>query len=395
MLRVLQIVDTLGMGGAETWLMSLQEHWSKTGRVHLDYLLTSGNCGVFDDAVAALGGKLFYCKYQRKKLGPFAKQFRRILRDGHYDAIHDHQDYASGWHFMIGLGRLPKVTVAHVHNPTNHITANYAVSPLRRLSTKVGQFLVRRLATHVCGTSAEILRGYGFEPSAISRPPVSVAHCGFEVNRFNGPREADRRDVRDEFGWDTNTKVVLFAGRLDRALEFDHPQNHKNSWFALNVAKLAAEQDARLCFIMAGAGDEMRTTLENIIEQWGMSSRLKLLGVRRDLPRLMRAADCLLFPSRQEGLGMVAVEAQAAGLPVLASTGVPKECVVISDLCRFLSLDVSLSEWASELVAMVHAPRHEVEHCRASVQASAFSIENSAAKLESIYSRKVASSLTA
>ena len=386
-LRVLQIVDTLGMGGAETWLVALQEHWSKSGHVQVDYLLTSGNRGIFDDTVARLGARLFYCRYQRSRLPGFAREFRKILRDGQYDAIHDHQDYASGWHFLIGLGRLPKVVIAHVHNPTNHITANYGVSPLRRLTAGVGRFALQHLATNVCGTSAEILRGYGFEVGRKQRPPVSVAHCGFKVARFGGPRDQMRQEVLKEFGWTSDSKLVLFAGRLDRSMEFDHPQNHKNSWFALNVARQAAIQDDKICLIMAGAGDEMRVRLEDTVASWGLSDRLKLVGVRHDLQRLMPSADVLLFPSRQEGLGMVAVEAQAAGLPVLASTGVPQECVVVPELCHFLSLQSPIEHWTETLVRLANQPRLPIAHCQTAVQASDFSIENSAAKLESVYSQ--------
>ncbi len=385
-LRVLQVVDTLGMGGAETWLVSLQEYWSKTGRVHMDYLLTSGNKGVFDDRVAALGAQLFYCRYGRKQLPGFARNFRRILRDGQYDGLHDHQDYAAGWHFLIGLGRLPRIAVSHVHNPTTHITENYNVSWLRRLNTQIGQRLVKRLATSVCGTSAEILRGYGFQPGQSRRPEVAVAHCGFEVNRFNGERDIDRARTLNEFNWPADAKIVLFAGRLDRTLEFHSPQNHKNSWLAINIARLAAEKDPRVHLIMAGAGDEMRQTLESQVNAWDLSERFKLVGVRHDLPQLMRSAEVLLFPSREEGLGMVAVEAQAAGLPVLVSTGVPKECMVIAELCEFMTFDQPIEQWADALLRLASSPRLSVEHCRRAVQASAFSIENSAARLEALYS---------
>ena len=58
--------------------------------------------------------------------------------------------------------------------------------------------------------------------------------------------------------------------------------------------------------------------METRISEWGLSDMLRFIGVRSDIPRLMRAADVLLFPSVDEGLGMVAVEAQAAGLPVLS-----------------------------------------------------------------------------
>ena len=66
-LRVLQIVDTLGMGGAETWLMELLRLWHREGadRPQMDFLATSGNRGVFDDEATALGARIFYLRYGR------------------------------------------------------------------------------------------------------------------------------------------------------------------------------------------------------------------------------------------------------------------------------------------------------------------------------------------
>ncbi|MBK6388957.1 MAG: glycosyltransferase [Saprospiraceae bacterium] len=58
----------------------------------------------------------------------------------------------------------------------------------------------------------------------------------------------------------------------------------------------------------------------------------KLLGLRKDIPLLMSAADVLLFPSLWEGLGMVAVEAQAAGLKVVAADNLPDEAFIIKEL---------------------------------------------------------------
>ena len=84
---------------------------------------------------------------------------------------------------------------------------------------------------------------------------------------------------------------------------------------------------------------------------------------------------------------MVAVEAQAAGLPVLVSTAVPRECVVLPELCEFLSLNRPLEEWAETLLHITTKPRLPMEKCRDAVQASPFSIENSAVTLSSIYTR--------
>jgi glycosyltransferase EpsF len=384
-LRVLHVIDTLGMGGAETWLIEVLRLWSKSGAGRTDFLITGGKRGIFDDEARQLGAQLHYVRYGRAHLVRFVTEFRRILREGKYDAIHDHADFASGWHYLMG-GALPPVRVTHVHSPWIHIEENYAVSLSRRITAVVGKRLVLLLATHVCGTSEQVLRQYGFPLKESRYPIVSAVHCGIDVRKFNAPREHDRESVLREFLWPQESKIVLFAGRLDRAMEFDHPQNSKNSWFALNVVRAAMEKQPSIRFLMAGAGERSRQDLVRCIESWGLKDNLRLIGVRKDIDRLMRAADVLLFPSRQEGLGMVAVEAQAAGLPVLASTAVPRESVVIPELYSALALDEPIELWAAALLQIMSRPRPPLELCRRALESSSFSIENSARRLEEIYS---------
>lgn len=383
--KVLQVVSALGMGGAETWLMEVLRLWSRTGAGRMDFLLTGGKRDLFDDEASRLGADLHYVQYSRAGLATFVRRFRRILADGGYDAIHDHSDYACGWRFLLGAGALPPVRVAHVHNTWIHIAAYYGVSPGRRLTARLGKQLVERLATHVCGTSGEVLDRYGFRSGRARGPSVGVLHCGIDAARFAAPSEPDRASVLREFDWDEDARLVLFAGRLDQALTFDHPRNIKNSWFALNAVRAAFRKDPSVRFLMAGAGDGPRADLDRRIHEWGLQRELRVIGVRRDMPRLMNAANVLLFPSREEGLGMAAVEAQAAGLPVLASTGVPRECVVVPDLYEALPLTDSIEAWADALLRRMNRPHPSREACRLAIDSSPFSIANSARRLQEIY----------
>jgi glycosyltransferase involved in cell wall biosynthesis len=382
-LRVLHIIGGLGVGGAETWLMAILRRWSAEGIGQMDFVLTGGQPDHFDAEAAALGAKLHYLTYGRKHLASFVSAYRTVLRKGRYDAVHDHSDYASGWRLAMGLGVLPKVRVAHVHNPWLHISAHYAVSPGRRIAAAGGKALVKALASHVCGTSGEILERYGFMPGG-SSPHVDVVHCGFDPDGYCNRKCDDRARVIAEFGWPADTKLALYAGRLDQALEFAHPQNHKNTWLALNIAHEAAKRDPRLRLVMAGEGPS-RAALQAQVSRWGMADRLVLTGIRDDIPQLMRAADVLLFPSAQEGLGMVAVEAQAAGLPVLASTAVPAEAIVIPDLYRAMPVSAAIEDWAEALLEFTVMPKVEPQICQAAFAVSDFAIVNSAQKLEAIY----------
>jgi glycosyltransferase involved in cell wall biosynthesis len=99
----------------------------------------------------------------------------------------------------------------------------------------------------------------------------------------------------------------------------------------------------------------------------------------------MIGSDVLLFTSPAEGLGMVVVEAQAAGLRVLASDTTPRECSVVPDLVKFLSLDLKPSDWADEVERVLNLSRAESWYCLEAIRQSPFSIENSAASLLRIY----------
>ena len=100
----------------------------------------------------------------------------------------------------------------------------------------------------------------------------------------------------------------------------------------------------------------------------------------------MLGSDVLLFPSRGEGLGMVAVEAQAAGLPVLASDTVPRECVVVPELVRFKKVEAGEAAWAADLLQLA-GQRQNSSEANQRVAASAFSIDRSARALLHLYSQ--------
>jgi glycosyltransferase involved in cell wall biosynthesis len=388
--RVLQIVDGLGMGGAETWLMELLRFWSRSNIVQMDFLATGGKTGIFDDEARWLGAKIHYLRYGRAHLPRFTRKFRQILREGRYDVVHDHQDYASGWHFAMGAGALPSLRVTHVHNPSYQIRNNYGVTFMRRMTAHLGKALVARYATHITGTSHQALTEYGFCEPQFRQIPKAAMYCGFRSAKFFGPRASAKESVCSEFGWPCRSRIVLFVGRLDRSPDLGHPQNHKNSGFAVSVGIECAKREARMHMLLVGAPSPALPILEERIAAAGLSDRIRFVGLRKDVERLMLAGDVLLFPSRGEGLGMAAVEAQAAGLPVLASDAVPRESVVVPDLIHFQKIEAGEAIWASELLRIARLEQHHVD-ANQRVAQSAFSIENSARALSRLYSEGVLS----
>jgi Glycosyltransferase len=154
----------------------------------------------------------------------------------------------------------------------------------------------------------------------------------------------------------------------------------------LSTAVEALSRDDQLKFVFVGAGDIVRAELEARVAGIGLSDSIKFVGRRLDVPRFMAASTCLLFPSLEEGLGMVAVEAQSAGLRVLASHVVPRECVVVPELVSFRQLNDGPAAWADELLAMSALPRFDSKRANEAVHESSFSIDKSYDALHRLYS---------
>ena len=384
--KVLHLIDNFGIGGAEVWLLELLRFWDRQGNEapEIDFLATSGRRGVLDDEVRGLGASIFYLRYGRADIGTFVRGFRRILRRGSYDAVHDHQDYASGWHFLMGAGALPPIRITHIHNPAYQIRNNYGVTLGRRITARIGKVLVAHHATHITATSRQVISEYGFDARRFDHLPKGALHCGFDTSRFMGNRTAARASVMQEFGWPEDACIVLFAGRIDQSPDYGHSQNHKNSAFAVSVGIAAALKNPRLHVLFAGPLSPAVPMLEERIASAGLRARFVFAGTRGDIARLMAASDVLFFPSRSEALGMVAVEAQAAGLPVLASTEVPREAVVVPELVRFRSVDAGQAVWTEDLLNLMATPPHVADANRR-VAASPFAIAHSARALDELY----------
>lgn len=387
-LKVLHVISNFGIGGAEVWLIALlrfyKEHVEELGvEVETDVFLTHGVRDRLDDEAESLGARLIYARYSRETLPKFIKTWRMALRKGDYHALHDHQEFTAGWHSLFGAGLLPPIRIAHLHNAMSH-QESYASGWIRRGTLTLGNRLIASRATHLLSTSRQLITEQGFDDLPAAKHLTKKAlHCGFDPGRFWGDRSASRREVFEKSKLPAESKLMIFVGRLDSSME--ETRNVKNPSFCLEVARECAGRDQAFYCLLAGGGDAMRERLAARVTDWGLSDRIRLLGARSDVPRLMHAADLLLFPSFAEGLGMVAVEAQAAGLPVLASDAVPRECAIVSGMVDFLPLSLGAERWAEAALAKLYAPKADHIVANQAVAESPFSIANSAKKLLKIY----------
>ena len=110
------------------------------------------------------------------------------------------------------------------------------------------------------------------------------------------------------------------------------------------------------------------------------------MGVRSDIPELLQAMDVFLFPSLYEGLPVTLVEAQAAGLQIIASDSITEE-ICLTNLVKFLSLKQPASEWAKEVLNYIDG--YERKDTFDEISNAGYDMKTLAKELENFYISKV------
>ena len=161
------------------------------------------------------------------------------------------------------------------------------------------------------------------------------------------------------------------------------------SQFLLEIAAEVAAREPNLRLLLIGIGS-LRPEIEQKAAQMGLADRVIFLGARPDVPRIMSGLmDIFLFPSLYEGLGLVLIEAQAAGLPCIFADTVPEEADLVSSLVQRLSLAQSAAVWA-ETVLVTRADTSRIDSIDALeiVSQSVFNIDVNVTELTKFYQRK-------
>ncbi len=128
----------------------------------------------------------------------------------------------------------------------------------------------------------------------------------------------------------------------------------KNQKFSIDVANELTKTKKNVVLLLIGSGP-MLEEMKQYALQKGLEKNVVFLGNRDDMVDLYQAMDVFLMPSLFEGLGIVAVEAQAAGTPVVCTDTLPKE-INVTPLLKRMSLKLSPTEWANTIVDISSSP---------------------------------------
>lgn len=371
-IKVLQVVEDMGLNsGVSSMLMNYYRFISHE-RVNFDFL-------VFRDVPMDVRQYCSQCGsaiYQAPPLtgrnvfsGKLEKEIDAILAEhgGEYDIIHGHEPNVAFIFMRLAKKRGIACRVIHSHNSRGADS----------LAKKMRNFVLHkwglRYATHYCACSKKAaLYLYGTDEN------VTIINNAIDIDRFRY-REDVREMMRSRLGADGRF-VIGHVGRFA-------PQKNHEYLLRVFAGVLKKTPDAVLLLIGGGDGE---AAVRAGAEELGLSGNVIFAGVTDQVPAYMQAMDVLVLPSRYEGLPVVCVEAQAAGLPCLVSDRVTREVGLLPDVEYIGIGDADITKWEESLDRIRKrgsAPKRE--QAAGQVRLAGFDIREEGRKLEEYYCRIV------
>ena len=350
-------------GGIESFLLEMNRHMSD--ECVFDYVIVGDKC-IHTEAIEAKGGKVYMVTSYKKNLFTFLKDSWQVAKNAKASHKTAYFNFFSMCHITAVL--ICKVMgyriVLHAHN--NNVPNK---SKLYHLLHRFNRWLLRGMkVVRLTNSKASSAFMFGLKPN--KENSVELIYNAIEIPKFQFDAEI-RRKKRAELNVDGKT-VFGFAGRLTA---------QKNPVFLAEIFAEIYKRDKNTVLLVAGEGN-LQPPLEKTIEKLELGHCVKLLGNQRDIGQLYQAMDAFVFPSLFEGLGIVLVEAQAAGLRCFASADVIPSIVQISEnILQFISLDASAEHWAQEILKGIAAPFERAPWSTV-LQNSKFNIEREATRLE-------------
>lgn len=309
-------------------LMNYYRQMSKNG-IQFDFLVHRQEEGHYDKEIQALGGRIY--RMPNIRPGNYRRYFKLLDRffEEHleYQVVHSHMNENSS--FVLRAAKKAGVPCRIVHSHLSDLKLDmkfpfrlYARAAMKdnpsdyfACSVKAGEWLYGR-----------------------TRRDVTVLQNAVDAEEF-----VFDPAVRDRIRRELQADDKLVIGHIGR---FNEQKNHA---YLLQVFEAVKRKKKDALLVLAGEGD-LRQSIEQEAERMGLTNSIRFLGVREDIAALLQGMDLFVFPSLFEGLPVVLIEAQAAGIRCIVSDRITRESDITGRL-TFLPLESSPEEWSETILS--------------------------------------------
>lgn len=328
MIRILHVIPRLFAGGEQTLIM---EWYRKIDRnlIQFDFVVCHKEKGIFEDEVLRLGGNIYHSpRFNGRNLFSYISWWKQFFKEHkEYKIIHGHLRSTAAIYLYIAK-KNGLYTIAHSHSTTNGHN-------VLALCKDLFQIPVKHIADYMFACSAQAAK-YLFGKSVFKMPNYSLLANSIDCMKFQFD-EGVRNQIRNELN--IGDKFVI--GQVGRFVKL------KNHEFSVGLFEEFHKSVPNSCLLFVGDG-ELKEPIKKMCKEKGLINDVIFIGVTENVCNYYQAMDYYVMPSLNEGLGIVAVEAQASGLPVICNSDLPME-IKCTDNCVYYPLD-RMDLWIKEML---------------------------------------------
>lgn len=349
MLRVLHCLMKLDRAGTETNLMNLYRNIDRE-KMQFDFLVFQQ--GEYEEEILQMGGRIFHLPFLGK-VGPYryAKNLRFFFKSHpEYVILHAHMDQFNGMILREAKAANILVRISHSHSVGSE--GDF----LKRMVKSYYSQFIKKNATHLIACSKEAALWLYKKDAERS----IILKNGVDLNKF---QFIDKRNTR-----------YFTIGNVGRFCKV------KNQLFLVDVFAEIHKNMPESRLIIVGEGG-LRDKIEKKVKILGLTQAVTLTGTQQDVAGFMQKFDVFCMPSLYEGFGISLIEAQACGVPCVASTTVSRE-TELSENIEYCSLSMGKDEWAKAVLRQKNALR---KNNTSFIQKNGYDIFENAQKLQDYY----------
>lgn len=355
MIRVLNIVPALNYcGGIENYAMNYYRYIDRD-KIQFDFIThTDLECS-FESEIENLGGNVFkFPKFSLRNLKMLYFMIDNFFSEhNEYKIIHCHMANAAFLYFYIAKKHNIHVRIIHSHNTKYADKLSHAIRNV--FLDKIGIYFAnyRMACTKEAG---DFLFGHS---------EYSVIRNAIEVDKYEYDSTI-RAAMRKKYGL-TDNFIIGHVGR------FVPQKNHR---FMIRLIRELIKLNNKYMICFVGEGELYNTIIK---ESEDIKDNIIYAGTQYNVHDYYNMFDAFMLPSIYEGLGIVNIEAQCSGLPLVVSEAVPRD-ICVTDNVSFLPL--SVDKWVNKIIDIKENYHRETDN---KVRNSRYDIKSEVKKLENVY----------
>lgn len=374
--KIIQVVGVLNRGGAELMLLDIAKNISKKYKLIflVNYKKNSIKEGVLDQDFLDLGCEIYYIETQWSNgLINYYRNFKNILKKiGGVDVIHIHINVKSG---IISLyAKMFQIQKIIVHS---HGEINYGYNDLKSIVLSA-EFFVQRQIIRLFATdfwACSLKAGKTLFPNKIDKDIIVIKNA-IDIHQYEKVKNSDIISIKKKFA-KTDKLIIGSVGRIVK---------RKNLSFVIDILNEIKKSNVDFVFLNIGQVDD-KEYYEKVIEKvnkYNLNNYVINLGLRDDIPKLMSALDVFISPAFNEAFGIVAIEAQAAGVKTILSNQFPSDVDLNLGLVKFID-NFDPIVWKNEILKNNSSIKIDKKIVRKAFDEKGFDIKKNINVIERLY----------